>query len=226
MSFAPPPGVRVDANQANARWASEVAFPAMETPPMDPADARRRLIAVLQGAYSGELAAAHAYNGHWRSVSDPEERKAIRTIEEEELHHREQVGQMLAALGAGPKGWRELFFGVVGRVLSALCFVSGYFAAMHGAGRLEEKNVAEYSSAARYAALAGLGHLCDDLLEMSEVEHDHEAYFRARTEAHWLARVVPMWPTLLPREEIRAEFRQEFPDVEVSPTGQPSAALR
>ena len=183
---------------------------------MDPAEARRRLISVLQGAYSGELAAAHAYNGHWRSVSDPEERAQIRRIEEEELHHREQVGKMLADLDAGPAGWREAFFGTLGRLLSALCFVSGYFAAMHGAGRLEEKNVAEYAGAARYAALAGLGHLCDDLLTMSEVEHDHEAYFRGRTETHWLARLIPMWPTLPPREEIRNAFAREFPDVEIT----------
>jgi demethoxyubiquinone hydroxylase (CLK1/Coq7/Cat5 family) len=182
---------------------------------MDSAEARQRLIAALQGAYSGELAAARAYNGHWRSLSDPDERAHIRRVEEEELHHRELVGRMLADLGAGPRAWRELFFGTLGRILSALCFVSGYFAAMHGAGRLEEKNVAEYADAARYAALAGLGHLCDDLLAMSEVEHDHQRYFRARTEAHWLSGLVPMWPTLPARSEIRAAFAREFPEVPI-----------
>lgn len=190
---------------------------------MDPVEARRRLIAVLQGAYSGELAAAWAYNGHWRSVSDPAERRDIRRIELEELHHRDQVGAMLAELGAAPRGWREWFFAALGRVIWALCFVSGYFATMHGAGRLEEKNVAEYAGAARYAALAGLAHLCDELLTMSEVEHDHERYFRAKTEAHWLARLVPMWPTLPPREEIRAAFTREFPQVAIGASSEPSA---
>lgn len=184
---------------------------------MDPAEARRRLIVVLQGAYSGELAAARAYNGHWRSVSDPDEKKAIRDIEEDELHHRARVGQMLAELQSGPVPWRERFFGTLGRLLSALCFVSGWYAAMYGAGRLEEKNVAEYAGAARLAALADLGHLCDDLLVMSEAEHDHERFFRACVEGHWLAKVVPMWPTLAPRSEIRAAFRREFPDLELAP---------
>ena len=185
---------------------------------MDPAVARGRLIATLQGAYSGELAAAHAYNGHWRSVSDPDERREIRRIEEEELEHRARVGEMLAELGSGPQAWREAFFDALGRVIGALCFLSGYFAAMHGAGRLEERNVGEYADAARYAAHAGLGHLCDELLHMSEIEHDHEGYFRAKTEAHWLARLVPMWPHPPPREEIRAAFQREFPGLPVSPS--------
>ena len=30
--------------------------------------ARRNLIRILQNAYSGEIAAAYAYRGHWKSV--------------------------------------------------------------------------------------------------------------------------------------------------------------
>ena len=39
------------------------------------------LVAILQLAYSGELAAALAYRGHWKSVSDIEDRRRIRQIE-------------------------------------------------------------------------------------------------------------------------------------------------
>jgi len=60
---------------------------------------RARLIAILQLAYSGELAAAHAYRGHWRSVSDEDERQSIKSIEEDEWRHRALVGEMLTALG-------------------------------------------------------------------------------------------------------------------------------
>jgi demethoxyubiquinone hydroxylase (CLK1/Coq7/Cat5 family) len=47
-----------------------------------------KLVEILQLAYSGELAAAYAYNGHWHSLVDPAERARVKTIEEEELHHR------------------------------------------------------------------------------------------------------------------------------------------
>src|SRR5213593_2608240 len=47
--------------------------------------ARVELIELLRLAYSGELAAAHAYRGHWRSLAAPEDRGRIAEIEREEL---------------------------------------------------------------------------------------------------------------------------------------------
>ena len=70
--------------------------------PTDEVAERAQLIAVLQLAYSGELAAGYAYRGHWHSVSEAEERARIKTIEDEEWHHRKLVGEMLKSLGAGP----------------------------------------------------------------------------------------------------------------------------
>ena len=67
---------------------------------------REKLIEILQLAYSGELAAAYAYRGHWHSVSDEDERARIKTIEEEEWHHRRLVGEMLAGFHAGPR-WQR-----------------------------------------------------------------------------------------------------------------------
>ena len=75
------------------------------------------LIGILQLAYSGELAAAYAYRGHWKSVSDPEERRRIEEIENEEWHHRKLVGEMLQNLNAAPNKSREIRAGVIGRVL-------------------------------------------------------------------------------------------------------------
>ena len=49
---------------------------------------RARLVAILQLAYSGELAAGYAYRGHARAVSDSDQRERIRKIEDEEWHHR------------------------------------------------------------------------------------------------------------------------------------------
>ena len=167
------------------------------------AASRTALIALLQLAYSGELAAAHAYRGHARSVSKPEERAAIEEIERDEWHHRELVGRMLAELGAGPDRSRERRSAVIGRVLGFLCHVSGWLAPMWGAGRLESRNVREYEEAARLARAAGRGEWVDCLLTMAEVEWDHERYFRERVLSHRLARFVPMWTVPPPRESIR-----------------------
>ena len=94
---------------------------------MDADADKQKLIATLQLAYSGERAAGYAYNGHWKSVSDREERERIRKIEDEEWHHRRLVGELLAGLGAGPKAWREVRAAIVGRVLGFLCHVSPWF---------------------------------------------------------------------------------------------------
>ena len=45
---------------------------------------RRKLVRLLQRAYSGEKAAALAYQGHAASVKDPAEAAMIRKIENDE----------------------------------------------------------------------------------------------------------------------------------------------
>ena len=64
------------------------------------------LIHILQLAYSGELAAAYAYRGHWQSARKETERVRIHQIEDEEWHHRELVGGMLRELKAQPDSRR------------------------------------------------------------------------------------------------------------------------
>jgi hypothetical protein len=164
---------------------------------------RDRLIHVLRSAYSGELAAGFAYAGHWRSVAKPEERERIRTIEAEEWHHRELVGGMLQQLGAGPSRRREFIFRVIGRTLGPLCSFSGWLAPMYGAGFLESHNIVEYEVAARLAEESGHAEFVDCLLEMAEVEWEHELYFRERVLSHRLARFIPMWKIPPPKSEIR-----------------------
>jgi hypothetical protein len=103
-----------------------------------------KLVDQLALAYSGELAAAYAYRGHWRAVRDPEERASIRKIEEEEWHHRLRVGALLRGLGGRPRFIREVRAWLVGRTLGLLCHVSGWFLPMYFAGRLESRNVVAY----------------------------------------------------------------------------------
>jgi Ubiquinone biosynthesis protein COQ7 len=167
------------------------------------------LAAILRGAYSGELAAALAYRGHWHSVRDPGDRARIRQIEEEEWHHRDLVGAMLARIGAEPSGDRERRARAIGRTLGVLCHAMGWLAPMYGAGRLERGNIVEYETAARLAVRAGWPELVDCLLTMAEVEWDHEQYFRSRVQAHRLAGWLPIWPAPPPRREIRDSFARE-----------------
>ena len=172
---------------------------------MNPAEAaaREALIHVLQSAYSGELAAGFAYAGHWRSVRNAEERDRIKSIEAEEWRHRELVGGLLLSLGAGPSPSREFIFRVIGRTLGPLCSWSGWLAPMYGAGFLESRNIVEYEVAARLAAESGHGEFVECLLEMAEVEWEHELYFRHRVRSHPLSRFIPLWEAPPPKADIR-----------------------
>jgi rubrerythrin len=172
-------------------------------------DYRQKLIAILQLAYSGELAAAYAYRGHWHSVSAADERESIRTIEEDEWRHRKLVGEMLQGLGAEPNKAREVRAALIGRTLGFLCHVTGWFAPMYGAGKLESRNIVEYETAARLARDCGQAQLIDCLLEMAEVEWGHEKYFRSQVLRHAIGRRLPIWPEPPPKDSIRQSFENE-----------------
>lgn len=176
----------------------------------DAARASRSLTAVLRLAYSGELAAAFAYRGHWRSLADPDDRRRIRQIEDEEWHHRRLVGELLRELGEPPHWAREARAWVTGRVLGLLCHLSGWLVPMYGAGKLESRNVREYEAAARHAWASGRFTWIDCLLTMAEVEWEHEAFFRSRVLAHRMGRRLPLWEAPPPKETIRSSFDAEF----------------
>lgn len=168
------------------------------------------LIEILRLAYSGELAAAYAYRGHWHSVKDEATRARIREIEEEEWHHRRSVGRMLERLGSGPSRIRERRAIIIGRTLGMICHLAGWLLPMYGAGKLESRNIGEYERAARYAAQSGHAEFVDCLLGMAEVEWEHESYFRACVERHRWAPRVRLWPAPAPKEAIRVAFHAEI----------------
>ena len=172
-------------------------------------ESRRKLISLLQMAYSAEQAAANAYRGDWHSVKNAEERHRIRQIENEEWHHRELVGQMLKQLGAQPRKSRELRATFLGRALGVLCHLMGWLAPMYGAGRLESHNIREYETAARYARDSHHEEFVDCLLTMAEVEWEHEAYFRSCVLKHSLGRRLSLWLPPPAKETIRESFAGE-----------------
>jgi demethoxyubiquinone hydroxylase (CLK1/Coq7/Cat5 family) len=153
-------------------------------------DHKTELIHVLHMAYSGEKAAAYAYSGHWKSLKDPEQRKGIQTIEEEELEHRKLVGEMLAFLSARPQPWREFMMACIGRTVGVACFLIGWFLPMYFAGRLEHANVNEYSVAAYHADKLGLNEFATELRRLSTVELRHEQFFFDVIQGHALLPVI------------------------------------
>ncbi|MCO6509912.1 MAG: demethoxyubiquinone hydroxylase family protein [Aridibacter famidurans] len=159
-------------------------------------DARASLGKILQNAHAGEIAAAFAYRGHWKSVSDARERERIRQIEDEEWDHRSRVRFWMEELHIRPRRTRELVFRIIGRGLGVLCFVSGRFLPMYFAGRLESRNTAEYLEAAKFASILGMEDCVSDLIHMSDKEREHEEYFREVVKGHWLlptARLIFRW---------------------------------
>jgi demethoxyubiquinone hydroxylase (CLK1/Coq7/Cat5 family) len=137
-------------------------------------------------AYSGELAAAYAYAGHWRSVRDPQQKIDIRNIENDEWIHRALVGEMLKQLGGKPQRWRETMMACIGGSAFFGCFITGWFLPMYFAGRLENANTQEYFVAAEHAEKLGLHEMKEKLLELSQVELGHEDYFHRIVQGHRL----------------------------------------
>jgi len=169
-------------------------------------DARRELIESLQLAYSGELGAIRAYLGHARTLRGRPERALVSRILKDEIRHRRRIGEMLAELGSAPEPRRERKMNRVGRTISCLCHLGGWFLPMYGAARLELDNIVEYEIAARLALLAGCEQYVDELLTLGEVEWDHELWLREQASTHWGWKVMPTWQPPPPRASIRERF--------------------
>jgi hypothetical protein len=170
--------------------------------------ARAQLSFLLQLAYSGERGAARAYLGHAASLRDPRERAGVRRILRDEVGHRLALRRMMAELGCAPDRRRERKLDRVGKAISLFCRLGGYFFPMYGAGRLESKNIGEYEHAARLAICAGQAKMADELLQLAEVEWDHELFFRSCASRHPLWKLVPHWPAPPERASIRGRFAE------------------
>ena len=149
-------------------------------------DARQNLIRILQNAHAGELAAAYAYRGHWKSLKNSAEKTHIKKIEAEEWEHRENVARWLERLDAKPNQAREKVFWTIGKIIGSACYVSGWFFPMYFAGRLESQNVGEYVEAAELAKQLKMDECFEEMMEMSRVEGEHEIFFSRAVASHRL----------------------------------------
>ena len=171
-------------------------------------EARRRLVHFLQLAHGGELGAAIAYESHARIARTTPERDRILEIRAEEIDHRERVGRMLTQLGERPDPAIERNMARIGRAIAAFWRIGGWFLPMYGAGRLEARNIVEYEEAARAAALSSHGDFVDDLLDMAEVEWEHERFFRLKAATHPAWPWFPKWTEPPPKGEIRRSYAE------------------
>ncbi|HZU52677.1 MAG TPA: demethoxyubiquinone hydroxylase family protein [Holophagaceae bacterium] len=152
-----------------------------------------QLVSILQRAYSGELAAALAYRGHWLSLKHDREIEEITQIEREEWHHRRRLGQMLSGLDSRPRPGLDAFQAFIGTVILIGCNMVGWFIPMYFAGRLESQNDREYEEAAALAEALDLLPLRDELKAFAQLERDHEAYFLRKVTGH---PALPFWRRL------------------------------
>lgn len=136
-----------------------------------------QLIRLLKIAYSAEKAAAYAYQGHAGSVRNPLEKIAIRQIEEDEWNHRREVMIIMQHFNIKPSKWYEIRYAVIGKIISASCYVIGWFMPFFFAGKLESGNVCAYFRAKQYFNALGIRDFDQVLYDMGIKEKEHEVYF-------------------------------------------------
>jgi hypothetical protein len=152
-----------------------------------------QLIKLLKKAYSAEKAAAYAYQGHANSVKNKLEKIAIRQIEEDEWNHRREVLAVMQHYGIEPSRWYEVRYAVIGRIISASCYVIGWFMPFFFAGKLESGNVCEYFRAKQYFNSLGIHEFDRVLYDMGIKEKEHEVYFLSKIKN---SRVLPYFEKL------------------------------
>lgn len=137
-----------------------------------------KLVRLLQLAYSAEKAAAFAYIGHAGSVKSAEEKAAIRQIELDEWQHRETVLSLMQQYDVPISRYFEFKYHILGRLISASCYVIGWFMPYYFAGRLESGNVCEYFIMMKYFNELDITSHDEVLYEMGMKEKEHEVYFQ------------------------------------------------
>jgi hypothetical protein len=119
-------------------------------------------------------------------VRDPAEKEALSQIEADEWRHRTCVGEILEALGQRPSRYFEIKYWLIGKIIGLSCYVIGWFMPLYFAGRLESGNVNEYVTLKRLLNEEGHTQWDDAVIEMTEVEKEHEIFFATAVDGHWM----------------------------------------
>lgn len=132
---------------------------------------------MLQQAHAGELAAYYAYEGHWRSLSDPRQREAVQKIQYEERDHIRYLKTMLDVYKSQPSKIRDFIFTMIGKTASFLCYITGWYLPMAGARFIENIGAVNYNVMSKKAKSLGLHETARALKMMGIMEDRHEKYF-------------------------------------------------
>ena len=151
------------------------------------------LIELLQRAYSAERAAAFAYIGHAGSLKNAEAKAAVKRIEDDEREHRENVLRLMKQYDVPVRRSYEIHFYVIGRIISASCYVIGRFMPFFFAGKLESGNVCEYFRMMQYFHSVGIREHDEMLYAMGMKEKEHEVYFLEQIKT---SRLLPLFERL------------------------------
>jgi rubrerythrin len=148
---------------------------------------------LIQRAYSAEKAAAFAYQGHAGSVKNPIEKKEIKQIEIDEWNHRREVFEIMKQYDIPVSRFYEAKFHVIGKIISASCYVIGWFMPFYFAGRLESGNVCEYFRMKQYFNSMEIKEHDQILYEMGIKEKEHEVYFLEQIKTN---KLLPLFQKL------------------------------
>ncbi len=151
------------------------------------------LAALLQRAYSAEMAAAFAYIGHAASLKHAEAKAAVKQIEQDEWNHRANVLGMMQRYDVPISRYNEVHFYVIGKLISMSCHVIGWFMPYFFAGKLESGNVCEYFLMMRYFHSLGIREHDEMLYEMGLKEKEHEVHFLDQIKS---SRLLPFFEKL------------------------------
>lgn len=143
----------------------------------------KKLTRQLRFAHAAEIAAYHAYEGHWRSVSNEAEQKYIQSIQLDELKHIYALERMLEGIHSKPNKFLDWCGKVVGELLGFACYYSGWELPMLVAGIMEKIGTASYKDIAMEAAEQERYIMAAHLMEMARVEWEHDQYFEKLRKA-------------------------------------------
>jgi hypothetical protein len=149
-----------------------------------------KLVDLLQRAYSAEKAAAFAYIGHAGSLKTQEGKASVKQIEIDEWNHRENVLVIMKKYDVPISKFYEFKFYLIGKIISASCYVIGWFMPYFFAGRLESGNVCEYFVMMHYFHSLGIQEHDEILYEMGMKEKEHEIYFLEQIKT---SRLLPVF---------------------------------
>lgn len=135
---------------------------------------------MLKLSHGIEIGAYNAYQGHWNSVTNINDRGKIKLIQFEELRHKQAIAGFLRDLGSTPSDIIDIAFEIIGTLMGLLCYCTGRWLPNLAASLIETMGVINYQVVAKEATSNSEYVMAAQLLEMAAMEVDHKEYFQKK----------------------------------------------